>query len=244
MRLRALADPLALVIAGAGVATAVISGLWWIGALGLAGWAIIAVPGLREPPPEPDPVASPPSLEGLYARAAERLESLAARIASAVEGASPVVRGTMEDLPPQVRALVGRCRGLLAKQAQLDHFLAEVSGDDPRREAERLAAAAAAASDPSVRERYAQALEAARARGDEMERIRTNRERLAADLAEVEARLKQVLSQAVAMDSLDQTRITGLSCELRTALGDLSQQVAVVDRVLRPEAPPPARQPA
>ena len=208
-----------------------LTGTWWIAALGAAGWLLVAAVGGS--PPEPPGV---PQLAGAYAATAARLEALRSRITEAVGGAAPLVRGCMEDIPGQVALLVAQCRSHLLKQAQLDRFLAESEADDPAGDAQRMATAAAGAVDPAARERWLQAEAAARSRLDELARIRTNRERTAADLAEVEARLKQVLSQVVSMDSVDQGRITGMSSELHATLGELSQQVTVMGRVLRPEA--------
>ncbi len=238
MRLRRLLDPLALVIVGAGAITAVLTGAWWIGALGVAGWAIVAAVGGDPEQPVPEPGMPLPELEAPYAQVAMRLDRLRTRIAEAIARATPLVRGCMEEVPSQVEILISQCRGLLAKQAELDRYLGEVETDDPGREIERLAASAAKASDPAVQERWRLAEAAARSRLEELARIRTNRDRTVADLAEVEARLKQVLSQVVAMDSVDQSQLTGLSCELRGCLSDLSQQVAVMERVLRPLADP------
>ncbi len=230
---RSLLDPLALVVLGAGAATAALSHTWWIAGLGLVGWGLITVPSLLAKPPPPPPIPEEP-LPAAQQAVWSRLEHRVQRIAEAVAAAAPVVRSGVGDLPYQARALLDPCRDLLRKQAQLDQFLGDSPGDESQHELAQLAQAEQAATDPAVRQRYAQARTAAEARRDELVRIRTNRERLAADLAEVEARLKHVHSRIVALDSADQDQLNGIGGELRSTIGDLSQHMAVADRVLDP----------
>lgn len=232
--LRRLLDPLGLLVFGAGVATTALTGELWLVPMGVAGWALLSLGRDRTPNPDAVAPASPvgEAMTGPRALTQARLQKLAGKIEKAVAEAAPSVRVYVEELPTLAQALVTECRSLLAKLSTLDLFLAETANDDPRAELENARRREQTARDESVRQRWAQARSAAEARVAELGQIETNCARLEAELAEAEARLKHVHSRIVSLDSRDEESLTGLAGELRGALGELTQQISVSERIL------------
>ncbi|MBS0657350.1 MAG: hypothetical protein JSR82_03780 [Verrucomicrobia bacterium] len=238
--LRRWFNPLGLTVLGAGVATAAATSEFWLVPMAVVGWGLLALGYDRGAAAEPGDAGAEAraALTGPRAQTEQRLRKLAAKIGQAVAESTPAVRVCVEELPGLAQALVEECRELLAKLSALDLFLAEAEGDQPRLELERVRANERAARDESVRQRWAQARVAAEARLAEFAQIETNRARMEAELAEAETRLKHVHSRIVSLDSRDEESLTGLAGELRGALGELTQQIAVSDRVLS-DAPRP-----
>jgi hypothetical protein len=236
MRARHLVDPLALIALGAGAATAAATGLWVIAPLGVAAWGVLAwqagdrdaeAPAPPPPGPPPEPPLPPPQQA-----AADRLAGLAERIASEVAAAGPTVKTCFSEVLGQLAQVRSATRALLKQQARVERFIAEHPAGEVEAALAALERSRAGAADAVARERYEQAIAQRRDELANLERIRGNGERIAAELAEAEGVLRSTLSRVVSLDSSQGDLLTGASEDVRNALGDMLRNVAALDRVL------------
>ncbi|MFM2090778.1 MAG: hypothetical protein RLZZ127_1267 [Planctomycetota bacterium] len=230
MHPRRFIDPLALTVLGAGAATAAATGLWLMAPLAVAGYGLLVWNGHDPEPPAPPPEAQLPPAQ----RAAEeRIAALAARIGSAIAESDRRVQACFTEVPAQLQQVRAATRSLLAQQGRAEAFLAEQREEILVRTIAELETRIAAAGDAEARAPLERALATSREALADHRRIRANRDRIAAELTEVESVLRRTLGRIVSLDSA-QGDFVGASADVQQALGDLAGQVAALDRALAP----------
>jgi chromosome segregation ATPase len=227
-------SPLTLAVSAAGGATFLLSGLWWVLPLTACAAAIVSATQYRGE-------LAGEELRGAYASWERALLSQVARIEETLAVSRGPIRTCLEEVPKQLQDMRGKVRSLLARQARIDAFVAEVQPQDAQAALARLERLRSAAKTEDARVKYAAALQNKRAEMEAREDLRAQSERIAAELAEMESALASTLTKIVSMEDLqgEAVRESGEGISLR--LGDVLATVDALEEALAQIADPRQR---
>lgn len=232
---KAVINPLTLAVSAAGTATFALSGLWWILPLTAGVAALVSATHYRSSS------ADAPTLPEPYRRREQALLALVTRNLDALERSGEAIRASLSEVPFQLEAVKGKVNELLTRQSRIDHFLAEKQASRLRHELERLEEALANARTPEAREKFSQAVENQRAEIDSRDGLKASRERIAAELAEIETALSSTLTKIVALESLHDEEMRESGAGITEALGEVLDTVDALEEALSEAFDPQGR---
>jgi hypothetical protein len=174
-----------------------------------------------------------------YAARVHRAEALERRILAELEGAAPEHGALLAGTAERVRALVVATARLAEQLAELDRHLDEASIspergyggvapiviEDPGREARALEQRIAAARDPGARDGYARALAQLRQKEKVALELSARRERIDAQLVEIEKTLETTGAQVVRIKSAEGAAAGAEGARIAEALDALAVEV-------------------
>lgn len=239
---RAMANPLGLVVGGAGVAAGLAISSAPLVAVGLAVYLLLAAWRLARPSPRREALDAE--------RAASRLDPFTLRdpllrdaIALVKRALDELLRVLEEshvevlqagELQRTVEDLTGRA-GRLAHTGE--DIWSHISREDPavvRKEAERLEGKARTAADPATGKQWADAAQTRREHLQLLLDLHAAHERILANLARIAGSLDGLSAKVVRMGALDAQAQASLTGDMNDELGRINAEVDAFEETLRP----------
>ncbi len=206
-------NPISLAVGAVGGATFAMSGAWWVLPLTGVAWGVLSATQLKgqgAPPPKSN-------LPTPYALRFMSLQAMAKRIEDTLASSDATIRSCLADVPPSLAEMLTKVEALLARQARIEAYLGEVHPQVAAAELARLEASHASAASEDAKRSWATAIENKRAELDARGALHGASDRIAAELAAIEAALGTTLSKIVSLEQ------GGVSAEAQAGItGDVS----------------------
>lgn len=177
-----------------------------------------------------------------YAARVARSVAIQRTILSEIQSAAPEHRTLLSGTPERVRHLVEAVGRLTAQLQELDRHLSATSPHDLARETKALSQLAESAQDHVAKAGYEKGLAQQKQKTKAFEELAGRRERLDAQLVNVEQVLETVSTQVVRIKSTDNAAATVEGVRIAESLDALAVDIdAVVETVDEAAATPPRR---
>lgn len=186
--------------------------------------AAAAAEGNEFSPADPDTSA----LQKPYAARVLRSATIQKTILVELESAAPEHRALLAGTAGRVRHLVEAVARLVTQLQELDRHLSATSPHDLARETRELEGRVAAAHDPVAKEGYERALAQQKHKTKVFEELAARRERLDAQVVNVEQSLETVSTQVVRIKSTDTTAASAEGVRIAESLDALAVDVDAV----------------
>jgi hypothetical protein len=174
-----------------------------------------------------------------YAARVTRSVAIQRTILGEIQSAAPEHRALLAGTPGRVRHLVEAVAKLTARLQELDRHLSATSPHDLARETKALAQLVESAQDPVAKEGYEKGLAQQKQKTKAFEELAGRRERLDAQIVNVEQVLETVSAQVVRIKSTDTAGATVEGVRIAESLDALAVDVdAVVETVDEAAATP------
>jgi len=252
---RAVAGPVNLAVAGAGVAGSLLLGSWPLAALGGVAYAAMVAWDLVTPefwnkvsakemlPPSRLP--SPDSVNDPAVRSTVRELWIArGELARVIGEASPQVRGYVGMIVSSLGQLESNAAELVSRADLLARYLSTTSPSLVETEVARLRAESVATDDPEARAQYEQALASRQEQLKALEDIKDARDRVNGTLSKVVAALQALPAKVVRMQVMDAEALGAVSGDVNKELDTLNNEVSAFEETLRMPALEPVRTPS
>lgn len=167
-------------------------------------------------------------LEKPYAARVHRIVAIQKAILQEVRSAAPEHRALLAGTPARVKHLVEGGARLTQKLQELDRHLSATSPHDLASETRALEKRVASAQDPVAKEGYERGLAQQKQKAKVYEELAARRERLDAQLVNVEQALETVSTQIIRIKSTDTAAATSEGVRIAESLDSLTVDVDAV----------------
>jgi len=252
---RAVAGPVNLAVAGAGVAGSLLLGSWPLAALGGVAYAAMVAWDLVTPEfwnkvsakellpasrlPSPDSVDDP-----AVRSTVRELWIARGELARVIGEASPQVRGYVGMIVSSLGQLESNAAELVSRADLLARYLSTASPSLVETEVARLRAESVATDDAEARRQYEQALASRQEQLKALEDIKDARDRVNGTLSKVVAALQALPAKVVRMQVMDAESMGAVSGDVNKELDTLNNEVSAFEETLRIPALDPVRAPS
>ena len=231
----AIANPLSLAVAAVGGATFGLSGIWWLLPATAAAMGAVAASQFRFNRTAQTQLKEP------YAERERELLALMDRIDQALADAHPSIRSSLPGIEQQLKAMRAKVGPLLKRQSRIDEFLLGFKPGGNAAELRRLEQSLASALTEDAREKFRSALNSKQGQIEAQNDLHATSERIAAELAELQAALENSLSRIVSLEHTHGSSLQADSAGITAQLGDVLITIQALEQALT-ELHDPARQ--